>query len=535
MSESSWRERMPWKINYPDKSVFEYFLEISKGFDDNKILFKEGSRDYKTKDIIEMTNKLAYFLDASSIEKDETVAILLPNSIGIVISIFASFQVGAKVTLINTRLSQREIAFQLRDSESKALITDFSFCDRVSEIVSQYQFKAKILVSDPEESGEDITLSQDSDLVLLSSILSKEEKLTEIRSKASDLAFLLYTGGTTGSAKAVMLTHSNVLANALQFNEWAKEIPQEFTGCVVSALPICHSFGLQCSFLAPLFRGEMIVIIPKFDPKSLLKLMAEEKATSFYGVPTMYIALLRLKIEGYDLKSLKVCVSGGSALPKEVHEEFRKKTSVEITEGYGLTECSPVTHINPYGKAIVNSIGKPLIDTLARLVDSETLDEVEEGKVGEIVILGPQVMKGYFGKGLESSNVFTSDGWLKTGDLARIDSEGYFFIVDRSKDVINSGGLKVYPREVEEELYKHPGVSLATVIPVPDDYFGEVGKAFIVAKEGQKITEDEMREFCIKQSITKYKIPKTFEFVDSLPLSAAGKVLKRELIKRESK
>jgi len=480
-----------------------------------------------------MTNKIAYFLDANTVEKNETIAILLPNSIGFVISIFASFQVGAKVTLINPRLSQKEIAFQLRDSESKVLITNTDLCEKIAETVNQYQFKAKILVDDVE-SEKIITQNQNCDLVLLSSILGKEEKLTEIRSKTTDLAFLLYTGGTTGNAKAVMLTHSNVLANALQFNEWAKEIPAEYTGCVVSALPMCHSFGLQCSFLAPLFRGEMIVIIPKFEPKSLLKLMEDLHATSFYGVPTMYIALLRSKIEKYNLESLKVCVSGGSALPKEIHEEFQKKTSIAITEGYGLTECSPVTHINPFGKAIVNSIGKPLTDTHARLVDPETLAEVGEGEIGEILISGPQVMKGYLGKGLESLNVFTSEGWLKTGDLARKDSENYYFIVDRSKDIINSGGLKVYPREVEEELYKHPGVSFAAVIPVPDDYFGEVGKAFIVAKEGHKITEEEMKEFCLNQSMTKYKIPKSFEFVDSLPLSAAGKVLKRELIIREN-
>ncbi len=533
MSESSWKDMFPSRIKYPNKSVYEYFLEIIEKSDENSILFKEESRDYKAKEIIEMTNKLAYFLDANTIEKNETIAILLPNSIGLVTSIFASFQVGAKVTLINPRLSQKDISFQLRDSESKVLITNTDLCDKIAEIVSQYQFKAKILVDSPKDI-EKITQNQNCELVFLSSILEKKERLTDIRSKSSDLAFLLYTGGTTGTAKAVMLTHANVLANALQFNEWAKEIPSEFTGCVVSALPMCHSFGLQCSFLAPLFRSEMIVIIPKFEPESLLELMEELHATSFYGVPTMYIALLRSKIEKYNLESLKVCVSGGSALPKEIHEEFQQKTSIAITEGYGLTECSPVTHINPYGKAIVNSIGKPLTDTHAKLVDPETLAEVNEGEIGEILILGPQVMKGYLGKGLESSNVFTSDGWLKTGDLARKDSEDYYFIVDRSKDIINSGGLNVYPREVEEDLYKHPGVSLAAVIPVPDDYFGEVGKAFIVVKEGYKITEKEMKEFCLKQSMTKYKIPKSFEFIDSLPLSAAGKVLKRELINRKN-
>ncbi len=247
----------------------------------------------------------------------------------------------------------------------------------------------------------------------------------------------------------------------------------------------------------------------------------------------MYVGLLRQNIAKYDTSSLKVCVSGGSALPKEVHSEFKKATGVDITEGYGLTEASPVTHINPYGASKTNSIGQPLIDTFVKIVDTETLEEIEIGEVGEIIISGPQIMKGYWRKGMESLNVFTPENWLRTGDLAYVDSNDYFFIVDRSKDIINSGGLKVYPREVEELLYKHPKVSLAAVIPFPDDYFGEVGKAFIVLKEGQNATSEEFKNYCIEQALTKYKIPKSFEFIEELPLSAAGKVLKRELVEKE--
>lgn len=536
LSKTDSSEEIDWKIKYPNLSLYSYFLEIAKKFDEDKILFEEGNQKFTSSKIIEMSNKLAKFFDDSSVEVNDTISIILPNSIWFVVSIFAAYQVGAKVTLINPRLSQKEIAFQLTDSETKVLITNNTLCMGIKEVINQFQFKAKIIVADQNFNEEDIQeMISQCDFVIMKSIMESQHAFTENRSRAEDIAFLLYTGGTTGSAKAVMLKHSNVLANALQFNEWANKIPSEYTGLVASALPMCHSFGLQCSFFAPLFRGEKIAIIPKFDPKAILQLIEDEKATSFYGVPTMYVALLRQQISDFDTSSLKVCVSGGAALPKEVHSEFKKATGVDITEGFGLTECSPVTHINPYGASKVNSIGQPLTDTLAKVVGTETLEEIEIGEVGEIIIYGPQVMKGYWGKGMESLNVFTPEKWLRTGDLAQIDSDGYFFIVDRSKDIINSGGLKVYPREVEELLFKHPKISLAAVIAVPDDYFGEVGKAFIVLKEGEDATPEEIKEFCIEQSLTKYKIPKSFEFIDELPLSAAGKVLKRELVNRETK
>ena len=523
-----------WKIDYPKVSIYEYFLEVTKDFPEDRILFEEQDEKYSAKRIIDMSNKIAKFLEDSSVKPNDTVSILLPNSIWLVVSIFAAFQVGAKVTLINPRLSDKEISFQLSDSETKVFITNTELCQNVFEVLKQFHFKAKIITPSDYTAKENQDLIAGCDFVLMESIIESNLKYSKCLSKNDDIAFLLFSGGTTGKAKAVMLKHSNILADALQFNEWASKIPDEYTGLVASALPMYHSFGLQCGFLAPLFRGEKIIIFPKFNPSTILEIIEKKQATSFYGVPTMYIALLRSNIGNYDTSSLKVCVSGGAALPKEVFAQFKKATGVEITEGYGLTECSPVTHINPFGHAKVNSIGKTLIDTHAKIVDLDTLEEVEIGDVGEIIIYGPQVMKGYWGKGLESLNIFTPDKWIRTGDLAYVDTDDYFFIVDRSKDIINSGGLKIYPREVEEVLFKHPKISMAAVIPVPDDYYGEVGKAFIVLKEGQYATPEEMKEFCIDQSVTKYKIPKSFEFIDSLPLSAAGKILKRELVKRET-
>ncbi len=519
------------KIEYPNYSVYENFLKVYQNRLE-EVLIEQDSNEYTAEKIINYSNRLAKFLIDADIQPNDTVSLLLPNSIWFVVSIFSAFQVGAKVTLINPRLSSREIQFQLTDSETKILIADTSFCQIIEEIPKQYKFNAKIVVPS-DKVDEDLDKCSMNDYVFIESIFQQEESFTENRSKLTDIAFLLYSGGTTGIAKGVMLTHANVLANAYQFNGWASSIPEELTGSVLSSLPLCHSFGLQCGLFAPIFRGEKIIILPKFNPIDVLKIIENRKATSFYGVPTMYIALLRQKMEDYDLSSLKTCVSGGAALPKGVHQEFLQRTKVSICEGYGLTECSPVTHNNPFGKVKVGSIGPPLPDTDVRVIDSETQNVVATGEIGELIIKGPQVMKGYWGKGLESLNVFTTDGWLRTGDLGYKDSDGYYFLVDRSKDVINSGGLKVYPREVEEILFKHPGVSLAAVIPIPDEYFGEVGKAYIVAKEGFQLSQDEITEYCVPL-LSKYKVPKEFEFVTELPLSAAGKVLKRELIKRNS-
>ena len=509
------------KLEYPNIPIYENFVKLVDKKPD-AIIIEEGNKKYTAREILDLINRLAGFLQTQDINQNDTVAVLLPNSIWFVIAIFASFKNKSRVTLVNPRLAENDIQYQLIDSNTRILITNSTFEGVLENILKHYQLKTLIQTDDEKNVF--------GNAILMKEILKEDYPEVEGSVSLEETAFLLYSGGTTGKSKGVMLSHANVLANAIQFNAWAKQIPVKYSGSVLSALPLCHSFGLQCGFFAPILRGEKIIILPKFDPKEVLKIIESEKVTSFYGVPTMYIALLRLNVEEYDLSSLKVCVSGGAALARKVHEEFEKRTRIAIVEGYGLTECSPVTHINPFAKPKVNSIGKPLPDTRVKLINTETQEEVKEGEVGEIIIKGPQVMKGYWGKGLESVNIFTKQGWLRTGDLATVDQEDYYFLVDRAKDIINSGGLKIYPREVEEVLFKHPGVSLAAVIPVPDDYFGEVGKAIIITKEGIALTDEEMKNFCIEQNMTKYKIPKSFVFVEKVPLSAAGKVLKRELV-----
>ncbi len=527
MSDSKWLNFKETTIKYPEASIYEIFLNVTER-DLDKIIIEQGKESYTPRQLIKYSNKLADYFLSENIQPQDTISVLLPNTIWFVVSVFAAFQVGAKVTLINPRLSQKEIEFQIIDSETKILITNESFCELISNIPKHYKLLSSILTPD---SKCKIDSSNDSKIMNMESIFKQEDLFTGIISNSEDVAFLLYSGGTTGLAKGVMLTHFNMIANAYQFNHWASSIPREYSNGVLSSLPLCHSFGLQCGFFAPLFRGEKIIILPKFHPTDVIKIIEEKEASSFYGVPTMYIAILRQKIEDFNISSLKICISGGSALPKEIQRSFEEKTGISIVEGYGLTECSPVTHINPYGKTKANSIGVPLVDTHVRIIDSQSIEQLETGDVGELTIKGPQVMRGYWGKGLESVNVFTPDGWLRTGDLGKADDEDYYFLVDRLKDIINSGGLKIYPREIEEVLFKHPAISVATVIPIPDKYFGEVPKAFIVAKEGHDLTTEEVQDFCNEQ-LSRYKVPKYYEIIDELPLSAAGKVLKRKLIER---
>jgi len=522
--KKNWSDEDEISFSYPRISLYEHLFEVaSKRL--NRVIIEHKGISYTYSELIEASNKLAFFLNQSGINKKDTVAIYLPNSYYFVISLFAAFQVGAKVTLINPRLAENEIQFQLYDSEATVLITSNDLRMKSKAMLKQQALKIKILTDIPEEHQV-----ENGDYVILESILKNAERFTENRGKDEDTALLLYTGGTTATPKAVMLSHSNLIANTMQFNAALDNPPRDPDNSIaLGVLPFCHSFGLMCSVLSPLFKGNKIVILSKFNPEKAWEAVEKEKITEIYAVPTMYIALLQVDVSKYDISSLKICVSGGAPLPVNVSQQFYKTTGIKICEGYGLTECSPVTHLNPIYSPKEGSIGLPLIGTEAKLIDPETEEDVRiTGEIGELVIKGPQVMLGYYRRGMETVKSFTSDGWLRTGDIASKDDDGYYFIIDRLKEVIISGGLKIYPREVEEIVYKIPGVAYTALIGVSDDYFGEVGKLFVVKKEGVELTEEDIRSF-LEDKIAKYKIPKIINFVEELPLSGAGKVLKRKL------
>jgi long-chain acyl-CoA synthetase len=346
--------------------------------------------------------------------------------------------------------------------------------------------------------------------------------------KPSDIACLQYTGGTTGTSKGAMLTHSNLATNAHQIRHWlARGQDKEV---MVASLPLFHIYAMTCVMISSVMAGGTVVILPRFELRAALNIIRKYHPTIFHGVPTMYVAFNNApKVEEYGFKSLRVCMSGGAPLPVEVQQAFESLSGGRLVEGYGLTEASPTTHVNPPdGLSKVGSIGLPIPGTDARIVDIDTgAREMPVGETGELVIRGPQVMKGYWNKPKETAAVLRH-GWLYTGDIARRDEDGYFYIVDRKKDLIIAGGFNIYPREVEEVLFEHPQIKEAVVIGMPDPYRGETVKAFVVLKDAGSAGAEEIIAWC-RERLASYKVPRQVEFRDSLPKSGVGKYLRREL------
>jgi len=325
-----------------------------------------------------------------------------------------------------------------------------------------------------------------------------------------------------------MITHANLVTNACQTRHWLASHGEKEV--LVAALPLFHIYAMTCVMICSLTTGGAIIILPRFEMRGALNIIRKYHPTMFHGVPTMYVGFNnapRVKHDGF--KSLRVCMSGGAPLPIEVQQRFETLSGGRLVEGYGLTEASPVTHVNPPdGLSKIGSIGLPIPGTDARVVDVETGKRaLPIGQTGELIIRGPQVMKGYWGKPKETAQVLRK-GWLYTGDIARMDEDGYFYIVDRKKDLIIAGGFNIYPREVEEVLFEHPKVQEAVVIGVPDEYRGETVKAFVVLKERTAATDEEIIAFC-RERLAPYKVPRQVEFRDSLPKSGVGKYLRREL------
>lgn len=349
--------------------------------------------------------------------------------------------------------------------------------------------------------------------------------------KPDDVAVLQYTGGTTGRAKGAMLTHRNLVANVRQCQAWMYRCGYG-RETILTAVPLFHVYGMTVCMNYGFSIGARLLLVPKFDPKLLLRTIHREKPTLFPGAPTLYIALLHHpQLSRYRLSSIRCCISGSAPLPLDVQERFERLTGGRIVEGFGLSETSPVTHCNPiWGRNVNGSIGVPWPSTEARIVAADG-GEAAVGEIGELAVRGPQVMKGYWNQPEETAAAL-KDGWLLTGDLARMDADGYFYIVDRKKDVILASGFNVYPREVEDVLFDHPAVREAAVIGVPDAYRGETVKAFVVLREGTAAEPEELDAFC-RERLAPYKVPRQYEFREELPKSFVGKTLRRVLVEEE--
>ncbi len=539
----SYYESVPDEIDFDKVTLPEALTRTTKKFPDKPALLFQGTTvTYRALD--DMVLRFASSLRAAGVKPGDKVATLLPNLVQHVVAIYGAFRAGATVVLNNPLYTDRELEHQLNDSDSTYLVSLDLLVPRMIELRKKtgitkivachirdfLPFPLKQLFPFVKKDMHKKIPAAPDVMEFMDCIKRYPPIETPHTPEWDDTACLLYTGGTTGVSKGVQLTHGNLSSNCQQCSGW---FPGFEPGgeIAVGCLPFFHSFGMTTAMNMSIWNGWADILIPKPEPKTILEAIDKYKATYMPAVPTLYNGMINFpELRNYSLKSLKGCFSGGAPLPMETIRKFESLTGAQICEGYGLTETSPVTHINPYGgTAKAGTIGIPIPNTDAKLVDVDDYDReiTTPGEPGEICVKGPQVMKGYINRPEETA-ASLRDAWFLTGDIAVVDEDGFFSIVDRKKDMIISGGFNIYPRDVDEVLFAHQKVLEACVIGVPDAYSGERIKAFVVLKSGETATAEEIIDYC-KENLVKYKVPKYVEFVDDLPKSAVGKILRKEL------
>lgn len=473
--------------------------------------------------------KFADGLSKLGVKKGDHIALLLGNSPHFVIGLHGALRLGATVIPINPIYTPDEIGYIVNNGDVKAVVTLDLLVPLIEKMHQALPKVENYIICDTPQgqaSEQDLSalsafskMKSFTQLIALGDIGFKGPELEE-----DDTAVILYTSGTTGKPKGAMLTHKNLYSNAKDVSDY---LHMNENDRVITTLPMFHVFCLTVALNAPLMNGATILIDPKFSPKEIFRLAKKYEPTVFAGVPTMYNFLLQYE-DGNpeDLKSLRLCISGGAAMPVALLHGFEKKFNVIVSEGYGLSEASPVTCFNPLDKPRkAGSIGQSIMNVENKVVN-ELGEEVSVGEVGELIVRGPNVMKGYY-KLPEETAATIRDGWLYTGDLAKRDEEGYFYIVDRKKDLILVGGYNVYPREVEEVLYNHREVVEAAVLGVPDPNLGEAVKCYVVTNNPQ-LTEELLLAYCAEH-LARYKVPSSIEFLEELPKNTTGKILRRAL------
>jgi long-chain acyl-CoA synthetase len=483
------------KVRYPDR--------VALRCDDLRFTFAEFDA---------AAGRVATLLDKAGIEPGDRVGLMLPNTPAFAIAFYGIMYGGAVAVPMNPLLKAREVAYYLSNSGAKALFASRSI--------------AKEAASGADETGAQCWIVDDAELAKLTADLP--ERGTPVKRNDDDIAVILHTSGTTGKPKGAMLTHGGLGRNAEVCVRTLVEIGPD--DVVMGSLPLFHSFGLTFGLNSAVLAGAMLTLIPRFDPGNVLEVIERDGVTVFAGVPTMYSALLSVASQAAAeaTRSLRTCVSGGAALPVQVLSDFENAFGCVILEGYGLSESSPAASFNhPHRPRKVGSIGTPIEGVQMRAVDKNGA-EVPQGEAGEIQIRGHNVMKGYWNLPEATKTTITPDGWLNTGDVGRVDEDGYFYIVDRTKDLIIRGGYNVYPREIEEVLYEHPAVAEAAVIGIPHDSLGEEIGAAVALKKGESADPDELRDF-VKARVAAYKYPRQIWLLDELPKGPTGKVQKRDI------
>jgi long-chain acyl-CoA synthetase len=538
----SWPKDVPKNLEYPKVPLHAILEKAAKEHPEKAaIAYFEREITYRELDLL--SNQFAVALAALGVKKGDRVAVFLPNIPQFVIAYFGVLKVGAVLTAISPLHREREVEYQLTDSEAETIIALDSLYPIVEKVWQKTRLKNAVVTSAEDYASK--TAISPSRVGQKPNVYSFQELLKEKGVKPpkvninpkEDLASLQYTGGTTGTAKGAMLTHMNLVSNAIAFAAWIKGTVTKET--FLTALPLFHIYGMTTSMNVPILLAAKMVLLPRFDPVAALESIQRHRVTVFCGVPTMYSVLLaNPELGKFDLTSIRVCISGASPLPPQVQKKFMDITGGFLAEGYGLTEASPVTHCNPVDKTMrtvrLGSIGLPMPDTDAIIVDVETgVKQLSPGETGELAVKGPQVMKGYWKRPGETALVFR-DGRLLTGDIAKMDQDGYFYITDRKKELIKYKDYSVYPREIEDVIYEHPSVKLCAVVGKPSPTMGEIPKAFVVLKEGAEATEAEIMAF-VNEKVAPYKAIREVEFRKELPLSSVGKVLRRVLQEEEKR
>jgi long-chain acyl-CoA synthetase len=554
----SWPSDVPKTLApFPERSVFRMLEDSAARFADHPATAFFGKR-LTFRQLLEQVERFSAVLVSLGVRKGDRVGLLLPNCPQYVIAWYACQRIGAVAVGCNPLYTQRELEHQLRDAGIEVMV--------VLDQVYANLGKVRDAVGIREVVATKITDAMRFPLNVLAPIRFRKEAKHEGKpwppiaagervrwwtasmkqanlvppvadvDARTDPAALIYTGGTTGPGKGAMLSHYNLTANAMQGRAIFSDV-RDGQDCIMCVLPFFHSFGTVALNLG-IYAGLKVAMLPRFDLKLALKELSREKATLFPGVPRIYLAMNESPLTPkYDLKSLKACISGAAPLPLAVAKRFEEVTGgAQVVEGYGLTECSPVTHANPVkGRRKEGSIGLPIPDTDCRIVSLDDPDrEVAPGERGELCVSGPQVMLGYWNRP-DASAEMIRNGWLHTGDIAIMDDDGYFSIVDRLKDMVLVSGFNVYPTEVEDVLYHHPKIAKCAVVGLPDEVTGERVKAYVVLKPGETATAEELETWCRdpQQGLTGYRIPKEWEFRDALPETLIGKVLRRVLQEEE--
>jgi long-chain acyl-CoA synthetase len=541
-------------MNYPDITLQQILEKTARRFPTSTAIVFPGavgdSYQVNFEQLDRQVNRFANALLNLGVKKGDRVALFMPNCPQFVIAYYAVLKAGGVVVATNPLYSPREIEHQINDCGAETIVVLSLFYNTVMSVKERTRLK-NIVVTNIKECLPPVTRflftllrekKEGHRVSAAAGVLSFQDLLKrfspappQVEVGPDDVAMFQYTGGTTGVSKAAVALHRNVVANVYQMRTWASPInPIEGEEVIMGVMPLFHVYGMVTVMHLAVLGGATMILLPRFDPKQVLKAIHRYRPAFFPGVPTMYVAInSHPDLRKYNLRSIKSCVSGAAPLPLEVQEQFEQLSGGKLVEGYGLSEAPVVCLATPVmGKRKVGSIGVPFPDVEARIVDVETgTKEMPIGEIGELCIRGPQVMKGYWNRPDETEMVLRS-GWLHTGDLATMDEDGFFRIVDRKKEMIIASGFNIYPRDIEEVLYEHPKVSEAVCYGVPDQYRGQTVKVCIVLKDGETCSAEEIIDYC-RPLLARYKIPKLVEFRQSLPKSPIGKILRRVLVDEE--